>query len=336
MVSLHGKRADGGTPAVYSGSETDRYPCVRCQRRQRLQIAVIKSLSLPTRSGRYTSSSIARTEKKIPELFAHIPHPLDRVSITTIIATPVRPCTTPRFFCYLTYIFEPTKPRFPLTKGSSYSLHCRSLQSYRGYDSHGRNDLTTSSPFAGFQPKQLGRPLLDSDTRPFHRPFPDRRPPASGLYLTELRTVYFFDLMRDKRPGGRQNNDVLTIGTNPLSDLQLPRHQAEHRHALLERHDGTTYLIDNTKDHDTFIDGWQLVKSAPILVGMIIHLGGVQLIGTNARGTFPISVESVSELCRKANELVGSLRAAGSHVGRSHNFVRKQFLPRSTRYKTKN
>ena len=74
---------------------------------------------------------------------------------------------------------------------------------------------------------------------------------------------------------------------------------------------------------------WQLTTSVPIRVGMVIKVGEMQLVGSDEEGRF---LMTVSELCRKASELSGGHRAAARIVARSHNFVRKQFLPRWERF----
>ena len=164
-------------------------------------------------------------------------------------------------------------------------------------------------------------------THPFMPTLSDRRPYA-GLHLSHLGRNMTFEVMRAQRKG-----DIMAIGTGRLSTIRLPEGEAQHRHALLEFRSRMMYIIDNTEGHETFIDGWQLIKPVPILVGMVIKIGSVKLIGTNERGRFPITGETISEYCRNASNLTGGHRAAGRLIGRSHNFIRNQFKPRAERYK---
>lgn len=182
--------------------------------------------------------------------------------------------------------------------------------------------MTTSSDL--FPPGLARR----STTHPYMPTLSDRRPYATGLYLSHQGSNMTFDAM-----WSRSRGDVVSIGTGHQCSIRLPAGEAQHRHALLERRSRMMYIIDNTEDHDTFIDGWQLIKPVPILVGMVIKIGNITMIGTNRRGRFPIIAETVSEFCRTASELAGGHRAAARLIGRSHNFIRKQFQPRAVRYK---
>lgn len=181
--------------------------------------------------------------------------------------------------------------------------------------------MTTSSAFfpSGFPHR--------SKTGSFMPTLSDRRPYAVGLYLSHVGRNLTFEAMR-----ARSKGDVMAIGTGRLSTIRLPEGQGQRRHALLEHRSRMMYIMDNTEDHDTFIDGWQLIKPVPILVGMVIKIGSVNLIGTNRHGRFPITGETLSEYCRNASDLAGGHRAAGRLVGRSHNFIRNQFKPREERY----
>lgn len=157
---------------------------------------------------------------------------------------------------------------------------------------------------------------------------PDQRPSARGLYVTERRKLFLFDDLLATVGAER-----FLIGWSNQCQIDIKGDTVKPVHAELELRGGIGYLHDHAREYDMFIDGWQLVRPTRLLVGMVVVVAGVQLVATDGNGNFGIQADTVSDLCRKATELCGSHRAAGKKVGRSHNFVRKQFEPRSQRYK---
>ena len=168
-------------------------------------------------------------------------------------------------------------------------------------------------------------------TQSYARIFPDQRPHASGLYVSQTRTAHLFtELCR----AGRDER-ILTIGSSPHCNLQVHGRHVERVHARIERGRSASYLVDNSPRHTTFADGWQVIKPIPLLVGMVVYIEDALLVATDARGRFTMNAESISDLYRQAARLCGSYRAAAALVGRSHNFIRRQHEPRATRYRKK-
>lgn len=169
---------------------------------------------------------------------------------------------------------------------------------------------------------------VTSELPTYVRNFPDRRPLAAGLYVTHQRKLYLF---RDLGPGGRPDR-FMTVSSSRNATIRVDGPDIERVHAMIERKPRNRYyLINRSPKIDTFADDGQVVRPVPLLVGMVVQLARVQMVATDEHGD--VDLPTVSELCRTAYHLYGSYRRAGAHVGRSHNFVRKQFLPRDRRFK---
>ncbi len=167
-------------------------------------------------------------------------------------------------------------------------------------------------------------------TRTYMKTFPDRRPRGGGLYVTDAKKKYYF---KNLGIGGRADKPV-TIGTASTCRIRLPEdRRVEEVHAILQHRNSKVYLVDCSSKRTTFADGWQVTEPVPLLIGMVLKLGDMQLVVIRQKGTFPVLADTVSELCRFALPLWGSYRATGEGVARSRGFVKRQFEPRSERYK---
>jgi hypothetical protein len=100
---------------------------------------------------------------------------------------------------------------------------------------------------------------------------------------------------------------------------------------LRRRKGGIMWLHDKSSTNGIYVDGERLTRPIALQVGMQIKLGHTVLIAADERGKFPVYGTTVSAFCRHATTLYGNMRLAGTHVGRSHTFIRLQHLPREER-----
>lgn len=143
---------------------------------------------------------------------------------------------------------------------------------------------------------------------------PQPQPYAGGIYVQ--KRTYLFQELPDR---------LLLLGRAARCHIRVQSSYVSHVHAVLERRDGATFLINKSELGYTFVDGAQVEEPTPLRVGNLIVLGASQLVATNDNGWFPINnVAGITDLCRKAVELCGGQRAAERWLDCDHSTIRRR------------
>lgn len=151
---------------------------------------------------------------------------------------------------------------------------------------------------------------------------------AAGLHHSQKRRTYLFQDFKL----GSMPKQMLSIGRKHNCDIRLDNAFVSAVHAVLERRGDAMWLADHASTNGVYVNDERIEKAVALTVGMHIQIGHELLIATDEHGTFPIPANTVSDMCRKAAPLYGSMAVAGERLGRSRNFIARQRLPRDQRY----
>lgn len=166
-------------------------------------------------------------------------------------------------------------------------------------------------------------------TRSSHEP-PAPPPRAAGLHVSKTRKDYFFDRI------GKGKNVALyiLIGRSSQCHIQVDDRSVSAVHATVERKGASMWFEDESSNGATYIDGRKVDTPVELIVGMTIQVGNTKMVVMDERGAFPVHhAYTISEVCREGSIRYGSNRLAAEHLGRSHKFIGRQFIPRNKRYK---
>lgn len=135
-------------------------------------------------------------------------------------------------------------------------------------------------------------------------------------------------LFREVSHGAEIDNFII-IGRGARCQISVRDPSVSRLHVRLEWRDGVMWIVDRSTNGATFLDGERVLDSRPLLIGMELQVGETLLVGTDEAGMIPVPGRTISEMCRLAVKLYGSVRLAAKRLGKSHSFVRQKLEPRA-------
>jgi hypothetical protein len=145
------------------------------------------------------------------------------------------------------------------------------------------------------------------------RQIPPLRCQAAGLY--HKKKTYMFRDYPER---------YIMIGRGSRCHIRSDSRYVSNVHAMLEIAGDARRLMNKSSLGYTFVDGLRVEQSMVLWVGNVIVLGNCKFMAVDDQGRFPISCYGITDMCCKAADICGTLRAAGRYLGKDHSYVKRR------------